>query len=61
MNAMGQCGPSSAGNSGVDIVHADDMNMAKALMGKRMKVAPAVAESVVVSGNPTKPADTEKS
>jgi hypothetical protein len=37
---------------------ADDMNMAKALMGKRMKAMPAVAESVVVSGNPTKPADT---
>jgi integrase len=44
-----------------NIVDADDMNMAKALMGKRMKAAPAVAESVVVSGNPTKPADTEES
>jgi hypothetical protein len=47
---------------------SDDMNMAKALahlkaklVGKRMKVAPAVAESVVVSGNLTKPADTEES
>jgi hypothetical protein len=43
------------------IVDADDMNIAKTLLGKRMKAVPAVAESVVVSGNPTKPADTAES
>jgi hypothetical protein len=45
----------------LSIEDADDLNMAKASMGERMKGTPAVVESVVVSRNPTKPADTEES
>jgi integrase len=38
-----------------NIVDADDMNMAKSLMGKRMRVS----ETVVVLRNPEKPGDTQ--
>ncbi len=41
-----------------NIVDADDMNMAKTLMGERMKASETVVESVVVSGKAAKPGDT---
>ncbi len=43
-----------------NIVDADDLNLAKALMGKRMKASETVAETVVVSQKPAKPDDTEE-
>jgi hypothetical protein len=42
-----------------NIVDADDMNMAKSLMGKRMRVSETVVETVVVLRKPEKPGDTQ--
>jgi hypothetical protein len=41
-----------------NIVDADDMNMAKSPMGKRMRVSETVVETVVVLRKSEKPGDT---
>jgi hypothetical protein len=42
-----------------NIVDADDMKMAKSLMGKRMRISETVVETVVVLRKPEKPGDTQ--
>jgi hypothetical protein len=42
-----------------NIVDADDMNMAKSHVGRRMRVSETVVETVVVLRKPEKPGDTQ--